>query len=432
MIVIKFLCLKFCLVMFYIYIPKMKINKKIIIFTYDYPTGNSENTFIQFEISKLLNDFDDIEIVPQKNLKKNRKKIEKKIKVNLGLSKQLNNQNIILNFFLYTIFSTDFYKELNKILFKKNFFLKLKISIIEITQSEIAYKWIKEHKIKNSKNIIFYSFWSNFILLTFKKLKEVRDIKTVSRALGSDLNGFIKNDSYVPFIDTKFLTLNKIILLGDYQKNKLKKFNLNNQIEIAPLGVFAQTKNTNNKIFLNEPITFVSCGNLIEIKNNSLMIDFLKKFSEMTNKKIKYIMIGRGILKKKIIKKIQNHNNIIFEYHEYVDNFVNFLKKNKIHFFLNFSSQEGMPFTIMESMSCGIPTIASNIPPNKYLVNKNGFLFDLDDFNHSIEDMIINIKETIDDKEKYYHKSQKSYDFIHNNLINSDCYNKFKFIIDNL
>ena len=36
------------------------------------------------------------------------------------------------------------------------------------------------------------------------------------------------------------------------------------------------------------------------------------------------------------------------------------------------------------------------------------------------------------DKEKYYHKSQKSYDFIHNNLINSDCYNKFKLIIDNL
>ena len=31
----------------------MKINKKIVIFTFSYPTGNSENTFIKFELSKL-------------------------------------------------------------------------------------------------------------------------------------------------------------------------------------------------------------------------------------------------------------------------------------------------------------------------------------------------------------------------------------------
>jgi len=245
MIVIKFLCLKFCLVMFYIYIPKMKINKKIIIFTYDYPTGNSENTFIQFEISKLLNDFDDIEIVPQKNLKKNRKKIEKKIKVNLGFSKHLNNQNIILNFFLYTIFSSDFYKELNKILFKKNFFLKLKMSIIEITQSEIAYKWIKEYKIKKSKNIIFYSFWSNYLLLTFERLKkEIKEITTISRANGSDLNGYIKNDEYVPYIEKKFFSLDRIFLLSKLQEKLLlkKKLIKKKKTKIAPLGIYKSKK----------------------------------------------------------------------------------------------------------------------------------------------------------------------------------------------
>lgn len=410
----------------------MKINKKIIIFTYTYPMGNLEDTFIKFELSKLSENFEKIEIIPLKNFDREIKLNKENIKVNLELSKKLNIKNVILYFFSQTIFSLNFYKEIKKNIFKKKFFIKLKMIIMEITQSEIAFNWILKNKMKSHEKQIFYSFWSNFLLLTFKKLKEVKDIKTISRALGSDLNGFIKDDDYVPFIDTKFATLNKIILLGDYQKNKLKKFNLDNQIEIAPLGVFPQTKNTGNKIFLNEPITFVSCGNLIEIKNNSLMIDFLKKFSKMTNKKIRYIMIGKGVLKNQIIKKIKNYNNIIFEYHEYIDNFVNFLKKNEVHFFLNFSSQEGMPFTIMEAMSCGIPTIASNIPPNKYLVNENGFLFNLDDFNHSIKDIIPNIKETIDDKEKYYIKSKKSYDFIHNNLINSDCFNKFKLIIDNL
>ena len=254
----------------------MKINKKIIIFTYAYPTGNLEDTFIKFELSKLSENFEKIEIIPLKNFERGVKLNKKNIEINLELSNKLNIKNIILFFFSRTIFSLNFYKEIKKNIFKKNFFIKLKMIIMEITQSEIAFNWILKNKVKSHDKQIFYSFWSNFILLTFKKLKEIKNIKTISRTLGSDLNGFIKNDSYVPFIDTKFLTLNKIILLGDYQKNKLKKFNLNNKIEIAPLGVFPQTKNTNNGIFLNEPITFVSCGNLIEIKNNGESIKHLK------------------------------------------------------------------------------------------------------------------------------------------------------------
>ena len=40
-----------------------------------------------------------------------------------------------------------------------------------------------------------------------------------------------------------------------------------------------------------------------------------------------------------------------------------------------------MPFTIMESMSCGIPSITSNIEPNKFLVENNGYYFDLKNFD---------------------------------------------------
>ena len=46
--------------------------------------------------------------------------------------------------------------------------------------------------------------------------------KFVARALGSDLNGYLENDDYVPFKKIKFLELDKLILLGDYQKKKLE------------------------------------------------------------------------------------------------------------------------------------------------------------------------------------------------------------------
>jgi glycosyltransferase involved in cell wall biosynthesis len=303
---------------------------------------------------------------------------------------------------------------------------------MEATKSEIAFNWIVRNKLDNNKNQIFYSFWSDYLLLTFNKLKKIYDIKAISRALGSDLNGFIKDDDFVPFKDNKFKSMDKIVLLNDYQKDKFQKYSFDDQLKIAPLGVFPQKKNFNEKVDLNEPITFISCGNLIEIKNNFLMIDFLNKFSHQTNKKVKFIMIGDGTLKDKILNKIKNLNNIIFEYHKHVENFVDFLNQNKIHFFLNFSSQEGMPFTIMESMSCGIPAIVSNIPPNKYLVNKNGFIFDLNDFTNSISFTISEVNQCVENKDKYLLKSKKSFDFINENLINSNCFEKFKVILNKL
>ena len=126
-------------------------------------------------------------------------------------------------------------------------------------------------------------------------------------------------------------------------------------------------------------------------------------------------------------------NNLIdFKFYNYVENLVEFISANKIDFFLNFSSQEGMAFTIMESMSCGIPVIASDIDSNKYLVNNNGYLFDLENYKDSINEVINQIIFDIKESEPYLNKSKKSYNFINNNLHNEKCFNKFKEMINNI
>ena len=73
----------------------------------------------------------------------------------------------------------------------------------------------------------------------------------------SDLNGYIKDDNFVPYKNTKFLSLDKIFLLGEYQKN-LQNLDLNNKIEICPLGVYEQKINYKDQLIINEPITFIS------------------------------------------------------------------------------------------------------------------------------------------------------------------------------
>ncbi len=413
----------------------MQKNKQLILFTYDYPFGKSEKTFLEYELNQLSNDFDKIEIINQKNFKE---KISfnfpnfKNIKFNDNFAKKITFNSLALTFFSKVIFEKIFWKQIFLIVFKKNFLRKLKMCINEMTLSFILENFICREKSANDK-IIFYSFWSNFTLITFSRIRKIfKNSKFISRTLGSDLNGYIKDDNFVPYKNTKFLSLDKIFLLGEYQKKNLQNLDLNNKIEICPLGVYEQKINYKDQLIINEPITFISCGNLIEIKNNLLMIDFISEFNKITERKIKFILIGDGNLKKKIIYNLNKNPKITYQHYDRVDNFVDFLKKNQVHFFLNFSSQEGMPFTIMEAMSCGIPAIASNIKPNEYLVENKGYILNLENYVNSSKILFKEIDKDLKNINNYHNKSLKSYEFIKNNLINVNCYSKFKKILYNI
>lgn len=411
----------------------MKTKKKLIIFTLDFPYGNSENTFIKYELSNLSRNFKKIEIIPQKNSGV-RKKIDKNISVNLGLSKEFTKKKIILFILSHTLFSLKFYNEVLTNIFKKNFFVKLKMIIMELTKSEIAFNWILKNKKHKNENVVFYSFWSDYLLLTFEKLKKVSSIKTVSRVLGSDLNGYIKNDDYVPYIKTKFYSLDKLILLASFQKKKLFKYNLidNKKVIISPLGIY---KNSNiNKNLNNNEINFLSCNNFIKIKNTIKMIEFVKKFSHKTKKKIKYYIIGEGEEFKKIKLKLAScENKFEFKLIKKVKSLPKFIYQNKINFFMNFSIQEGMSFSIMEAMSCGVPVICSNIEANKNLVNeKRGYLINLKNFNKSIIFVSNLIKNDLRNITAYNSKRRNAHKFINKNLINENCFQLFFKVIKNI
>ena len=94
--------------------------------------------------------------------------------------------------------------------------------INEMTLSFILENFICREKSANDK-IIFYSFWSNFTLITFSRIRKIfKNSKFISRTLGSDLNGYIKDDNFVPYKNTKFLSLDKIFLLVNIKKKFTK------------------------------------------------------------------------------------------------------------------------------------------------------------------------------------------------------------------
>ena len=174
-------------------------------------------------------------------------------------------------------------------------------------------------------------------------------------------------------------------------------------------------------------INFLSCNNFIKIKNNLLMIEFIKTFSDFTNRKINYYIIGDGQEKNEMEFKLKKYKKFFnFKIIKQIKSLPDFLINNKIHFFMNFSSQEGMSFSIMEALSCGIPVISSDISANKNLVNKSrGYIINLKNFKSSCGKVTHQITNDIMQKKRYLSKSNNAINFINKNLINKICYNQF-------
>ena len=99
---------------------------------------------------------------------------------------------------------------------------------------------------------------------------------------------------------------------------------------------------------------------------------------------------------------------------------------DRIDYFLNFSLKEGMSYALTEAMSCGIPSIVSNIPANTEIVNeKNGYILkeynknEFDNLSKKIysdiknyNNYLIKKKNNLETVNKFLNLNELSIDFI--------------------
>ena len=131
----------------------------------------------------------------------------------------------------------------------------------------------------------------------------------------------------------------------------------------------------------SDAFVMYSIGELIKRKNHKFVIDTMKE-ELLNNPNLYYVIAGNG--------KLTDY------YKEYIhelglDNQVRLLGFRKdarklmygMDIFLFPSIQEGLPVSVIEAMSAGLPVIATDIRGNHDLIqdNKNGYLYTLDDSN---------------------------------------------------
>jgi len=367
--------------------------KHLILISNGYPYNNGE-AFLKPELEYLSKEFDKIFILSINNKHENKREIPNNItlinsKASLSRKQKIKVfQSIALNLRFYTslikeeISNVKTYSSTNSI--------KLTHKIIASTIIHDLFIAIKkklsiEEIIKNNDldylNTVFYSYWLNSSATALSLLKkEKAEAKVICRGHGSDIYFEMSNVGFHPFRLLNLNTLDKIFTVSE----KGKKYNIDKfkdiikNIEVAHLGTFPpklkEVKTLDNKFDIN----IISVSSIIPLKRIIQVPVLLSKFD---NIKINWVHFGDGILfdelKTTAKTLLDNKNNIDYQLMGNVSNkeLINYYSENKVDLFLSLSSSEGIPVSMMEAMSFGVPVISTDVGGISELVNStNGFL----------------------------------------------------------
>lgn len=354
---------------------------KLLLICESYPfSGASEVTFLEPEIPYLLESFDEVVLAPERIEGKNMIKFER-ITIDTSLSEAYKSSRYVL--FVRSLMSLSFWVELfgNLELFLHPVAL-WRMAIFE-ARSQIAFQWLRttlKRDCTNPKNLIVYTYWLYHSANGFARAKhECPDLKVISRAHGVDLyeNRHLMN--YIPFRHYTVKVIDHIY--PDSQKGTdylQSKWQLTSEsISTARLGIepagFITQKSTDNILRI------VSCSSITKVKRLDLLAKAIYYLAEQQRSLvIHWDHFGSGPLEDNIrhfINVMPNHIKCRLHGQLSISDIMNWYKNKPVDVFVNTSSSEGIPVSIIEASSCGIPIIATNVGGNSEAVSyKNGIL----------------------------------------------------------
>jgi colanic acid/amylovoran biosynthesis glycosyltransferase len=385
----------------------------LVLFTSSYPyNGTGENTFLKEEIRYLADAFEKVVLIPR-TCKGRKLPVPDNVFVVEGYSSFLKNP---IKFFLMPqiLTSNIFYSDLFKypwILFHLSSFFRL-IAFLAgayLTRRWVI-SWIKAEGI-NIRECIFYTYWFDQAAMGIGMVKHIYPaLKLVSRAHGYDLYEERYSPPYWPGRKDALEVVNALFPVSDSGTNYLNKRYpaYASRIETVRLGVA-------NPNFINLPsndgvLRIVSCSIISPIKRVDLLLEgIVSAARERPNQKFEWHHFGNG----KTLLELQAQANAEFPVnaHAYFPGYLthqalmDFYRNNPIDVFFNVSISEGVPVSIMEAISCGIPVIATDVGGNREIVtDKNGVLLSPNPSSQEITEAICfileNPKDAIEKRER--------------------------------
>lgn len=247
----------------------------------------------------------------------------------------------------------------------KSFVQKFFLSYFEAKSQRICRSILQENIIEQlgQSPYVLYSYWLfvtarvGTLISTHKK-----PVYMFTRAHRYDLYADKNKLNYIPFRNKLLSCYNKILPCSDngteYLRQHYPKYS--DKIQTAFLGT---TDHGISRESTDEFFRIYSCSRIVSVKRVDRIVNALK-ILDNKGLKLKWTHIGGGEGLETLKTMAANElKNIQYEFSGDIPNqkVLEIYHQNPVDLFVNVSSSEGLPVSIMEAISFGIPTVATDV-----------------------------------------------------------------------
>jgi len=331
---------------------------------------------------------------------------------------------------------------------KQNLKIKDELSVYKIDRNlPLPYRWVstvlKIHKLAKDKDLIFVNGLGTETTIAniFLKKKIVRKIvgdpvweRAYNKSKTSySFDDFQENNNGISNLLQKKIrnfSIKKsdiVVTPSQHLKNFIINLGYENKIESINNGVKLPEEST--KIFQHDQLNIIILSRLVSHKNIDKVI---KAISNLNNPFIRLNIVGEGPEMdrlKSISLKSDDKDNIVFH------GKLNREEINRIFLnsdlYIQASNYEGLPHSMLEAMSFGIPVLCAPVGECKGILGNEdrGYVLDLPVSQENIESKITKI---INEKDIAIIKGQKGKDLVFEKYNFKNTFNLYKKLFTNL
>ena len=276
---------------------------------------------------------------------------------------------------------------------------------VSYSYSKKIIKDLDKRNFNSDDTVYLYSYWLYFnakIACILKEYFKSRNINVVafSRAHRFDIKGEERPYGFLPQVPEMMNELDGIFPCSDDGSNYLRhKYpNNSNKVKTSYLGTLEHGTCPDKT---DDTFNLLSCSRVTNVKRVDMIAKALSLLQDK-NYKIKWTHFGDGALFDDLKKYVQQLNNIEVDLKGYMPNnkILEHYDKNHFDLFINVSTSEGLPVSIMEAISYAIPCIATDVGGTNEIV-VDGVSGKLIDKDISIENLALELEKFInmDDKQ---------------------------------
>lgn len=214
-------------------------------------------------------------------------------------------------------------------------------------------------KIRFKEKDLVYSYWGDRLALLLPLLKRRFGVMTVARFHGTDLYEEA-NKGYKPFRKWLYQELDVAVPISEYGRKYLRERyggEAPKRIELHRLGVFDYGLNPEKE---DSVFHIVSCSNVVSVKR----VAFLAEVVGNLVFNVRWTHIGDGPLRAEVEAVIaqfpKNVKGVMLGAMPNAE-VLRYYSEHHVDLFVNVSESEGVPVSIMEAFSFGIPVMATNV-----------------------------------------------------------------------